>query len=134
MPPPDEPSAFEERILRRVPLEIAALAAILALAAGFLFDPPTGLFFFAGGLFSALGFAWLKRSLTRFLAKGAQGARRSGIALYVLRLVLICAVFFLIILLYPKKIIAFVAGFSTVVPVSLAVAVRGLLQLKKWKV
>jgi O-antigen/teichoic acid export membrane protein len=134
MPPPDEPSAFEERILRRVPLEIAALAAILALAAGFFFDPPTGLFFFAGGLFSALGFAWLKRSLTRFLAKGVQGARRSGIALYVLRLVLICAVFFLIILLYPKKIIAFVAGFSTVVPVSLAVAVRGLLQLKKWKV
>ncbi len=134
MPPPEQPGALEERILRRIPLEIAALAAILALAAGLLFDPLTGLFFLAGGLFSALGFAWLKRSLTRFLAKGVQGARRSGIALYALRLVLICAVFFLIILVYPKRILAFVAGFSTVVPVSLAVAVRGLLQLKKWKV
>ncbi len=134
MPPPEQPGALEERILRRIPLEIAALAAILALAVGLLFDPLTGLFFLAGGLFSALGFAWLKRSLTRFLAKGVRGARRSGIALYALRLVLICAVFFLIILLYPKRILAFVAGFSTVVPVSLAVAVRGLLQLKKWKV
>ncbi|MCK7480020.1 MAG: hypothetical protein M0C28_24110 [Candidatus Moduliflexus flocculans] len=46
---------------------------------------------------------------------------------------MICAVFFLIILVYPKKILAFVAGFSTVVPVSLAEAVRGLLQLRKWK-
>jgi hypothetical protein len=47
--------------------------------------------------------------------------------------VLICGVFFLIILLYPKKILAFVAGFSTVVPVSLAEGVRGLLLLRTWK-
>jgi hypothetical protein len=127
--PPD----FEERLLRRIPLEIAVVAAGLGLVAAGLFDPLTGLFVLAGGLFSALGFAWLKQSLTRFLARGVQGARRSGVLMYVLRLVLICAVFFLIILLYPKKILAFVAGFSTVVPVSLAVAVRGLLQLKKWK-
>jgi len=133
MTTPDQ-AGFEDRLLRRIPLEIAGAAAVLGLAAALLFDPTTGLFVFAGGLSSALGFAWLKRSLTRFLAKGVQGARRSGILLYALRLVLICAVFFLIILFYPKKILAFVAGFSTVVPVSLAVAVRGLLQLKKWKV
>ena len=129
----DDPGAFEDRLLRRMPIEIAGLAAVLALPAGLLFDLPTGLFFIAGGLFSALGFVWLRQSLTRFLSKGVQGARRSGILLYALRLVLICAVFFLIILLYPKKILAFVAGFSTVVPVSLAEAVRGLLQLRKWK-
>jgi ATP synthase I chain len=125
--------AYEDRLLRRIPLAIAGLTALLAVPAALLFDPATGLFFLAGGLFSALGFLWLKQSLTRFLTKGRQGARRSGILLYVLRLVLICAAFLLIILLYPKKILAFVAGFSVVVPVSLAEAVRGLLQLNKWK-
>jgi hypothetical protein len=129
----EAPQAFEDRLLRRIPLEIAVAALVLGGAAGLLVDPATGLFVFAGGLVSALGFAWLARSLTRFMARGVQGARRAGVLLYVLRIGLICAIFFLIILLYPKKILAFVAGFSTVVPVSLAVAVRGLLQLKKWK-
>lgn len=129
----EAPQAFEDRLLRRIPLEIAVVALLMGGAAALLFDPATGLFVFAGGLVSALGFAWLARSLTRFLARGVQGARRAGVLLYALRVGLICAIFFLIILLYPKKILAFVAGFSTVVPVSLAVAVRGLLQLKKWK-
>jgi ATP synthase I chain len=129
----DVPEAFEDRLLRRIPLEIAVAAALLGAGAALLFDPATGLFVLAGGLVSALGFAWLKRSLTGFLTRGVQGARRAGVLLYALRVVLICAIFFLIILLYPKRILAFVAGFSTVVPVSLAVAIRGLLQLKKWK-
>lgn len=128
-----ELGAYEDRLLRRIPWEIAGLAAVLALAAVPLFDAPTGLFLFAGGLLSALGFAWLRRSLTRFLAKGSREARRSGVALYVLRLALICGAFLLIILLYPKKVLAFGAGFSAVVPVSLAEAVRGLLQLRQWK-
>jgi hypothetical protein len=130
---PEAPGVLEERILRRIPVEIAALAAVLALAAGLLFDPLTGLFFFAGGVFSAFGFVWLKQALTRFLSRDKKGALRSGIILYALRLVLICAIFFLIILIYPKRIIAFVAGFSTVVPVSLVEGVRGLLLLRTWK-
>jgi len=125
--------ALEERILRRMPVEIAVLAAVLGLGTGALLDPLTGLFVLAGGLFSALGFIWLKQSLTRFLSREKKGALRSGILLYGLRLVLICAVFFLIILVYPKKIIAFVAGFSAVVPVSLFEGVRGLLLLRTWK-
>jgi ATP synthase I chain len=131
-PEPTGPS--EELFLRRIPFEIAGLSAGLAVPAALLFDPATGLFFLAGGLFSALGFLWLKQSLTRLLSRGVRGARRSGVLLYALRLVLICAVFFLIILVYQKRILAFVAGFSTVVPVALAEAVRGLLLLKKWKV
>jgi hypothetical protein len=131
--PPESPGALEERILKRIPLEIVVLAAVLTLPTVIVFDPLTGLFFFAGGVFSALGFAWLKQSLTRFLSRDRKGALRSGIFLYALRIVLICAVFSLIILLYPKKILAFVAGFSTVVPVSLAEGVRGLLLLKTWK-
>jgi hypothetical protein len=130
---PPEKTGLEEGILKRVPLEIVALTVFLTLPAVLLFDPLTGLFFFAGGLFSALGFVWLKRSLTRLLSRDMKGALRSGIVLYGLRIVLICVVFFLIILLYPKKILAFVAGFSTVVPVALAEGLRGLLLLKTWK-
>ncbi len=131
--PPEKTDPLEERILRRIPVEIVILAAVLAVATAFVFDPLTGLFVFAGGVLSALGFAWLKKSLTRVLSRERKGALRSGMALYALRLVLICAVFFLIILVYPKRIIAFVAGFSSVIPVALAEGVRGLLLLRTWK-
>jgi hypothetical protein len=46
---------------------------------------------------------------------------------------LICGVFFIIILLFPRKILAFGAGFSTVIPVFLAEAVGALLRMKTWK-
>ena len=131
--PPEPPDPLEEHVLRRIPVEIAVFAAVLALAAALLLDPLTGLFVLAGGVFSAFGFAWLKRALTRILSRDKKGALRSGIVFYAVRLVLICAVFFLIILVYPKKIIAFVAGFSTVVPVTLLEGVRGLLLMRKWK-
>jgi hypothetical protein len=131
--PPEQPGVLEERVLRRIPVEIAASSAVLALAAGLVFDPLTGLYFLAGGIFSALGFAWLKHSLTRFLSRDKKGALRSGIVLYAVRLMLICAVFLLIILLYPKRIFAFVAGFSMVVPVALAEGIRGLLLIRPWK-
>jgi len=130
---PEKPGAIEERVLRRIPVEIAVGAAVLALGAALVFDPLTGLLVFAGGAFSALGFAWLKQSLTRILTSGRKGALRSGVALYALRLVLICGVFFLIILLYPKKILAFGAGFSVVVLVSLVEGIRALLLLRTWK-
>jgi hypothetical protein len=131
--PPESSGALEERILRRIPVEIIAVAAVLALAAILFFDPLTGIIFFAGGAFAAFGFAWLKRSLTRFLSSETKGALRSGIVLYGLRIILICAVFSLIIFLYPKKIIAFAAGFSTIIPVSLAEGIRGLLLMRTWK-
>ncbi len=130
---PEKTDALEERILRRIPVEILAASAVLALPAMLLFDLPTGLVFLAGGAFSALGFAGLKHSLARFLAREKKGALRSGIILYALRLVLICGVFFLIILVYPKKILAFGAGFSMLVLVSLIEGVRALLLLRTWK-
>jgi len=130
---PEKADALEERILRRIPVEILAASAVLALPVVLLFDLPTGLIFFAGGAFAALGFAWLKQSLTRFLARERKGALRSAIILYALRLVLICAVFSLIILLYPRKILAFGAGFSMIVLVSLVEGVRALLLMRTWK-
>jgi hypothetical protein len=130
---PEKTDTIEERILRRIPIEILAASAVLALPAMLLFDLPTGLVFLAGGMFAAMGFAGLKQSLTRFLDREKKGALRSGIILYALRLVLICAVFLLIILLYPKKILAFGAGFSMLVLVSLVEGIRGLLLLRTWK-
>ena len=125
--------ALEQRIIRRIPVEVVVLAAVLALGAALLLDPVTGLIVFAGGVFAALGFVWLRQSLWRFLSREKKGALRSGILLYALRLVLICAVLLLIILVYPRKIIAFVAGFSAIVPVALFEGLRGLVLMRTWK-
>ena len=66
-----------------------------------------------------------------FLVK--KKALASGFALYCLRLLLILAVFFIIILLFSKKIIAFAAGFSVIIPVFLVEASIALSRMKQWK-
>jgi len=123
----------EEKILRRIPFEILILASIIALASLFFFNPLIALFIFAGGVLSTLSFIWLKQALTKFLLSGKKKALRSALALYGIRLVLILAIFFIIIFFFSKNIIAFVAGFSTMVPVFLAEAVVGLSRMKQWK-
>jgi len=122
----------EEKILRRIPFEIIVLALTLALGSLLFYDWMTGLLIFAGGILAAVNFVWMKQALKRFLASGRQKALRSGVALYVLRLLLILAVFFIIILLFSKKIIAFAAGFSAIILVFLIEAIAGLSRLKKW--
>jgi len=149
----------EEKILRRIPFEILVLSFVIALASLLLLTPLTALFIFAGGAFSALSFIWLKQSISKlFLLKSGETgdsskkkgdrhlkeeepvpffdkkkALRSALALYGIRLVLILAIFFIIIFFFPKSIIAFVAGFSTMVPVFLVEAVAGLSRMKQWK-
>jgi len=123
----------EEKILRRIPLEIIVLSFIIALGSIFLFNPLTALFIFAGGAFSALSFIWLKQALTKFLLSGKKKALRSALTLYGIRLVLIIAIFFIIIFFFSRNIIAFVAGFSAIVPVFLAEAVIALSRMKQWK-
>lgn len=129
----------EERILRRIPLEILGLASFLALTSLLFFSPLTALFIVAGGAFSALSFIWLKKSISRFFlpgqtdAAGKIKALRSSLALYGLRLLLILAIFFIIILLFSKKIIAFAVGFSVIIPVFLAEAAIALSRIKQWK-
>ena len=121
----------EEKILRRIPLEILALSFVIALASLLFFSPLNAVFVLGGGAFSALSFVWLKKSVSRlFLLKKAL---LSGLALYALRLLLILAVFFIIILLFSKKIIAFAVGFSVLTPVFLAEAVIALSRMKQWK-
>jgi len=124
---------IEENILRRIPFEIIILAAICGLPAGFLFDLLTGLFVLVGGALAALSFLWLKKSLTRVLLRETGKTVRSGILLYAVRLILIIGIFLIIIFAYPKKLLAFAAGFSTVIPVFLGETVAALARLRQWK-
>jgi hypothetical protein len=130
---PIQTDPIEENIIRRIPFEIIILAAILGIAAGLIFDLLAGLFFFAGGALAALSFLWLKQSLTRVLLREKAKAVRSGILLYVFRLILILGLFFIIILAYPNKLLAFAAGFSTVIPVFLGETAVALARMKQWK-
>jgi hypothetical protein len=124
----------EERILRRIPLEVPLIAVLIALLALLFFSPLTALFILAGGLFSAMSFLGLKTALTRFLGPDRRRAVRLGLAFYLLRLLLLLAVFSIIILLFPRMILAFVAGFSSLILAFLIEAALAVSQMKKWKV
>ena len=132
--PDPQTDPLEEKILKRIPLEVTAFAAVIAVPVGLVFGTLAGVFFLGGGTLAAVGFLWLKSSLTRVLAKDKARALRSGILLYGLRFVLILGVFLIIILLYPKRLLAFAAGFSSVIPVFLGEAVVALARMKTWKV
>ncbi len=124
---------LEEAILRRIPLEIAAAGVVLGLLALPFFGLPAALFVVAGAVLAALGFLWMKVTLTRALARGRKGALRTGALVYAVRLALILAVFFLIILIFPGRILAFAAGFSAPVPVFLVEGIVALVRTEKWK-
>jgi hypothetical protein len=124
---------IEDAVLRRIPFEIIALSAVFAAGAGLLFDAPTAALFFGGGLLAAVSFLWMKSALGKVLARDKKGALRAGVSLYAVRFVLILGVFLLIILAYPNRILAFAAGFSTVIPVFIIEAALALAHMKTWK-
>lgn len=124
---------FEEKILRRVPLEILAAGAASGLVALPFFGATTALIVLAGGALASLGFLWMKVSLTRFIRRDRKAALRAGVLIYMARFVLILAVFFFIIYLFPREILAFAAGFSVLVPVFLIEGMAALLRMKTWK-
>jgi hypothetical protein len=126
-------AAEEEHILKRIPLEIMLLSFGLALGAWVLFDGLSAALVFAGGIMAAINFIWMKQAISRFLLSGKQKALRSGMAVYGIQLLLILGIFFIIILFFSEKILAFAAGFSTLVVVFLAEAIVGLSKLKQWK-
>jgi hypothetical protein len=131
------PPAFtqeEIKILKRIPFDILLLSLAGALIALFFFTAMTALFVLAGGIFSAASFLWLKNSLSRFLLhSNTKKMLQSVLGSYLLRLLLIIAVFSIIIIFFTKKIFAFVAGFSTIILVILAEAIIALPKIKKWK-
>jgi predicted tellurium resistance membrane protein TerC len=124
---------FEEKILRRVPLEILAAGAASGLVALPFFGATTALIVLAGGALASSGFLWMKVSLTRFIRGDRKAALRAGVLIYMVRFVLILAVFSFIIYLFPREILAFAAGFSVLVPVFLIEGMAALLRMKTWK-
>jgi hypothetical protein len=123
----------DEKILKRIPLETVAVGFLIGLAAVPFFGPLAGLLVFAGGLFSALSFIQLRGALTRLLTGDRRTAVRSGIVRYFLRLTLLIGVFFIIIFLFSRMVLAFAAGFSAVIPVFLVEAAVALARAKQWK-
>lgn len=121
---------LEERILRRIPLEILVFALVIASGSLLFFSPRAGLFILAGGAFSAASFLWLKQTITGFLGQDRKKAVKSGLLIYLVRLLLIIAVFSVIILQFPRMILAFAAGFSVIILAFLVEAVRALSQMK----
>lgn len=123
----------EDKILRRIPLE-TLICTVIAAAAGFiLFDYLIALLVLAGGLFSILNFYWLKQTITKSLAAGKTKPVRAAVPLYIARILLILALFFVIIVFFSKKILAYVVGFSMIIPVFLIEAAGALSKLKQWK-
>jgi hypothetical protein len=125
---------YEEKVLLRIPREVVIIAVLMAILSLVIFRPMTGLFILAGGLFAAASFIWLRTAITRFLGQDRRKAVRSGLLFYLLRLVLLLAVFSIIILLFPRMILAFVAGFSSLILAFLIEAGLAVSQMKQWKV
>ena len=124
---------IEERILRRIPLEIAGLSAVLSVPAVFLFDLTTAILFLAGGVFGAVTFTWLKQTVYHVLSRERKKALTTAILMYSVRLILIIGIFFIIIFFFSEKILSFSAGFSTLLIVFFAEAVGAFLNFKQWK-
>lgn len=130
---PKLPEAYETTVLKRIPVEILACALLIGLAALAWADLWAGLFAFLGGAVAAAGFLGLERSLRHILDREKKGALRRGLLFYGLRILLILLAFSLIILFYPKRALAFAAGFSAILAVVLFEAVRALILLRQWK-
>ena len=126
-------SSDDEKILKRIPLETAAVGFIMGLTAAPFFGIPAGLFVLGGGLLSALSFIQLKGVLARLLTGDRRRAVRSGVIHYFLRLGLLFGVFFIIIFLFSRMVLAFAAGFSAVIPVFLVEAAVALARARQWK-
>ncbi len=124
---------IERRILQRIPLEILLTSFILSIPALFFFNIAAALFILAGGFYSAINFIWIREAVFKFLPQGKKKSYKSAIVTYTLRLLLIIPIFFIIIYFFSSKILAFVVGFSTIIPVFLVEAVFTLSRLKKWK-
>ena len=123
----------EEKILKRVPLKTLILTVVASVVGLFLFDYLIALLVFAGGLFSMLNFFWLKQTISKTLATDKKTSVRKALPLYIVRILLILAIFFIIIIFFSNKILAFVVGFSMIIPVFLIEAVGELAKLKQWK-
>ena len=124
---------FEEKILRRIPKEILVISLILSIGALIAFDLISAVLLFLGGVMAAVSFIWLKNSVSKLLSFEKKKAVKSAVLFYGLRLILIIAVIFIIILFFQNKVLAFAAGFSTIIVVFLIEGVAAVSKMMQWK-
>jgi len=124
---------IEEKILKRIPNEIIMISSVLSIGTIVLFDLLTAALLLLGAVTAVLSFIWLKNSITKFLYFEKKKAVKSTVLFYGLRLILIIGVIFIIILFFHKKILAFVAGFSTIIAVFLFEGLAAASKIMKWK-
>ena len=123
----------EARVLRRIPWETAGLSFLAALTAVFFFDFLTAALVLAGGVTAAVGFIWLKKMVFRLTQPDTKKRIAPLFLAYGLRLLLIIGLFFTIIFLFSRKVLAFTAGFSMIIPVFFIEASGALIRMKRWK-
>ena len=124
---------IEEKILTRIPLETGGLALLTAVLSLPFFEPLVAALIFCGGLTAVIGFLGLKSMVFHLVQPGRKKKTSTIILLYGLRILLIIGLFFIIIFFFSKKILAFTAGFSMIIPVFFVEAVGALTRMKKWK-
>ncbi len=125
---------IEEKILKRIPREILIISLILSIGAFWIFDWLTALLLFLGGLTAAISFIWLKHSITKLLYLEKKKAVKSAVFFYGLRLILIITIIFIIIFIFQNKVLAFAAGFSTIIGVFLIEGVFAAVKIIRWKI
>ena len=123
----------EERVLRRIPWETAGLSFLAFLPAAFFFDFLTAVFVLAGGMTASVGFIWLKKMVFRLTQPDTKRRIAPLFLAYGLRLLLIIGLFLTIIFLFSRKVLAFTAGFSMIIPVFFIEASGALIRMKRWK-
>ncbi len=122
-----------EKSLKRIPVETILLGCLASIFGWIFFDLISAGLLVAGALLGAAGFISLRAFVDRYIFKEKAVFRKRALILYSLRLLLICLVFLAIIFIFRGKIIAFVAGFSSLVVAILIEAIRNLVNIRQWK-
>ena len=123
----------DDSLFKRIFLEILHLSLFGGGVAFILFDWISAMLLLTGGAVSALGFQWMKKTVSSFLSGGKSKALKKILLLYGARLVLIIGTFFIIILTFAEKTAAFLVGFSMIIPALFIETTAALIRRKKWK-
>ncbi|MBP6908799.1 MAG: hypothetical protein KBC18_00035 [Candidatus Saccharicenans sp.] len=126
------PDQFEKS-LKRVPVETLAIGCLASILVLLFFDPVSAVLVAGGAILAAVGFISLKSFVNRYLGGKRTVLVKRALVLFSLRLLLICLIFLAIIFIFRGKVIAFVAGFSSMVVAVLIEAIRNLVNIKQWK-
>ena len=128
-----ESAELFEKSLKRIPVETIALGCLASILGLIFFDLISAALLVAGALVAAAGFISLRSFVNRYVFREKTVFRKRALILYSLRLLLICLIFLAIIFIFRGKVIAFVAGFSSLVVAVLIEAIRNLVNIRQWK-